>query len=623
MKLTNDKLKMNETWFVNNFYPFKDQTEIRVVFQPSKIINSAKLIAYAESKGCLTKEQVELLNNVFGSQPTIKGKFTRNKTDLLKNIFSINLKVSTTGKEEDNKLFYCVNQSGRDLLPVGQFYNFIFHSEGNFYGISASNFVSRLKNVSKETDTKDSTLTSDLIKILNTEEKVNYGFDILKKEKFKCGALSIAKVLISLFPNLNMQRITELCDYIKSEMIVEASKNVIDKDIIELKGDLITYFYNHKNYFADGGSLGNSCMRYDNATELIRFYANNPTSISMLVLVKNKKICARTILWKSVKGEVFCDRFYSNDTKYETRIVGYCKKKEYKTIYSSNEGTYGMTYSTDCVVQLDKFEIKGSYYPYFDSMYTLDLINKLIAVNSTVLTDYLIKNKKDYIVKDVYRAGANGGSTSMGNVSLSKNGNNNILYVLDSEHRNIGSLSSSTIITKPKLKIINRNNLIVINQNDKVELKWCADTLIKKYNSLRPTLVLQEIKNKSYYVIKYYDKKFTIYSSYHKMHILISQSIYVNKINSYVIKNIVTTTEFKNYLHLASLRKLFGGKLVKIKEEYLTDLKEQLSLLPLKISLMDIRKSRVYSISAKNITNEGVTIKNIVVPFKHLRFIKK
>jgi hypothetical protein len=152
---------------------------------------------------------------------------------------------------------------------------------------------------------------------------------------------------------------------------------------------------------------------------------------------------------------------------------------------------------------------------------------------------------------------------------------------------------------------------------------WCENTLIKKYNSIRPTLVLSKDPNiQSRYILKFYDKQYVIYSTYHKLYILKTDSQYVPVIKTYVLKDIISSSTFQAYLKVSKLRKLYGGKLVKITPDYLRSLKEQINKLPFKESLMDLRQSRVYNISAKNILWNGVRIKGILIPYKQLRFVK-
>jgi hypothetical protein len=76
-------------------------------------------------------------------------------------------------------------------------------------------------------------------------------------------------------------------------------------------------------------------------------------------------------------------------------------------------------------------------------------------------------------------------------------------------------------------------------------------------------------------------------------------------------------------MKISYLRKKYSNKLIKICPETIESLKAQIKLLPFKESLIDVRKSRIYNVSTKNISLEGIKIKGILFPFKQLRFVKK
>ncbi len=106
-----------------------------------------------------------------------------------------------------------------------------------------------------------------------------------------------------------------------------------------VKGEEIRRLYNEKNYHSEGGSLGNSCMRYYYCEDNFDLYVHNK-QISMLVYMNKEtgKISGRAILWGdselySTTGEVikttFMDRIYTNNNKQAKFFHDYAKKNNW------------------------------------------------------------------------------------------------------------------------------------------------------------------------------------------------------------------------------------------------------------------------------------------------------
>jgi len=611
-------IKLEGTKFVNEFYPLMKQSKLKIAFQPMGLLNSNSFDAYTQDKKQYTTEIKEILRCVFVKNENIP-QYVHEIGDM---------KISDSGKEEDVRKVYHINHSYKTNPNLNTFLNFMYYDKGSFYALQPSGFLSNLKSSAyiRETKKYDQEALTYLHKVLNGEDKQNTGNIFLTSFFFKSGKTTLSKILISLFPELDMKYIVELSDFIKTEMLSNKSENEVSKNIFELKGDLATYFYNAKNYIArDEGSLGQSCMRGDGETERIRFYGNNPTNVSLLTNIENKKLLARSILWTDVEGKKFVDRIYCSSSRFGTRLAAYCKSKGYQTIYNGTESEYGIPLNTKCIVKLDSFELKGNNYPYLDTMAYIDIVNKLVSPDHNYLLSYSNTQNSDYIIKNINRLGGVGHYNDCNELKFKRNNSTEMKFLLDSEGQPIrDQLSRYAIIKKPTLCVVNRNNIVTLNNNEKTESTWCEDNLIKKYNSIRPTLIfLGEKRNKVSYNIQYYDKQFVVYSTYHKFYILKKESVYINPLKTFVIKDITNSASFINFTRVSKLRKIYGNKLVKINPVYLDSLKEQISKLPFKESLMDIRKSRVYSIVIKNILCDGVQIKGIIIPFNQLRVVKK
>lgn len=625
------RVKLEDTLFINDFYPFKEATELTIAFAPAKLIQSSAIRKFCESHKDITDQQTMLLDYMFGDTSSIIDTFEHEEDienedyEPEMNWFHRNaaaeMLISETGKGDDRAPFYWMRVP-LSKPQLASALNFMFYSNGNFYGIQPTPFVSQVRSTAYNQETRkyDEDLLKKMFDNFDGEDYYESGYDILNDMRFKCSKSSLSKVLIAILPQLKMEQIVELSDFINTEMLAKKSAAEVGENIFELKGELITYFYNVKNYYyPKEGTLGNSCMRYDNTTEQIRFYANNPDHVALLSYIENKKLLARAVLWEAVDGKKYVDRIYCSSSKYGTKLAGYCKQKGYKTIHYSTSLEYGLEMSKDCVAQLNTFELKNSHYPYLDSMVYIDVVNNLLCPESQPISTYCNTLDKDYIIKNINRGGCDGGY----DIYFGRNNKKGLKYLKDSKGQEIQDyLSRYAIIKKPKLSIVHRNDIITINGNEKVDGDWAEKVLIKRYNSLRPTLSYAG-GNEYRYIIRYMDKQFVTYSNYHKLFVSKKESVFVPSINTYVLEKVIQSSNFQAYVKLFKLKKLYGGKLVRIEPGYLNCIKQQIAILPFKESLMDIRKSRVYSVSVKSILWNGIRIKGILIPFKHLRFVKR
>ena len=411
------RVKLEDTRFVNDFYPFNEASELTIAFNPMKLINSSSLRKFCDAHKDITEQQVILLDYMFGNSSSIEDTFEHEENIGEENYVPemnwfhrsamASIKISETGKVDTPTTFYWVRvPSDKQSIPVAL--NFIFHLNGNFYGLQPTSFVSQLRSTTynKETRNYDEELLTKMFDNFNKDDYYEYGYDILNDMTYKCSKSSLAKVLIAILPQLKMEQIVELSDFISTEMLASKSAAEVGENIFEMKGELITYFYNVKNYYyPKEGSLGNSCMRYDNTTEQIRFYANNPDHVALLSYIENKKLLARAVLWEAVDGKKYVDRIYCSSSKYGTKIAGYCKQKGYKTIHYTTSLEYGLEMSKDCVTKLNTFELKNSHYPYLDSMTYIDVINNLLCPESSPISKYCSGLGKDYIIKNINRNG--------------------------------------------------------------------------------------------------------------------------------------------------------------------------------------------------------------------------
>jgi hypothetical protein len=154
------------------------------------------------------------------------------------------------------------------------------------------------------------------------------------------------------------------------------------KDLEEVNGyDIVTY-YNSDSYI-DGedtsGTLGNSCMRYEECGEYVQFYADNPKVCSLLILKDEEgdKIRGRALVWKLSRPEdrVFMDRIYTVDSYDEELFKSYAKKNGwlYKVRQNSSDGEYIMDTKDDTkeyktLIVRNVNDSSTDKYPYMDTL---------------------------------------------------------------------------------------------------------------------------------------------------------------------------------------------------------------------------------------------------------------
>jgi hypothetical protein len=611
--------KILNSKFVKAFYN-TDNEKVLIAFEPTLLIKSSTLKRYLDTISILDDEQRTLIDHVFGDEGIPKIELT--DEEFLNQQCTFDMCISSTGKEERERPFYIVPTTNKKKsTSKTQIANFIYLENQVFHGMYANKFSNNIysSGFNRELNTFDKELLDEILRIADSKEWMDV---IFKSEK-----LTLSKVLISLLPNLPTATLTALTDFINSEILSTTSGEDKYADVHELKGDTITYFYNSKNYrYQNDGNLGASCMRGDGQTEQVKFYANNPTNVSLLTYIKDKKLLARTVLWTAVDGKKYCDRIYCSMTQYGTLLAAYCKGKEYKTVYSGSSNEYGIEYDRNCVVKLDSYELKNNNYPYLDSMYYIDILNKHICPEQSPLCSYLAEKGINYLVKSIQRSGPMGRVPEGGDVYLQIGESSHLKYLKDGQGNQVtGHLNRYAIIRKPIVSIVPKETIITINDMDRVDYRWCENTLIDRYNSIRPTLLckgkgVQKIG--TVYLIRFYDKQFIVFSQYHKIHIRKQDAVFVKQVNSYVLKNVIEGDEFQHYLKFNRYRKIYAGKLIKISSEGLENIRNQINLLPFHESLIDIRKSRVYNVKVENIFENGIKIKGFIVPYKYIRFVR-
>jgi hypothetical protein len=124
------------------------------------------------------------------------------------------------------------------------------------------------------------------------------------------------------------------------EIFVNGFKAAYDKintkeDSIRIvSGEDIRYWYFEERYCdatrRSRGSLGKSCMRYDEAQDYLNIYVKNPDVCKLVIQVdEGNKLLSRALLWETTNNSLYLDRvYYTNDS--DNQLLASWTKEKFK-----------------------------------------------------------------------------------------------------------------------------------------------------------------------------------------------------------------------------------------------------------------------------------------------------
>ncbi|HSH52471.1 MAG TPA: hypothetical protein VK982_12175, partial [Bacteroidales bacterium] len=196
----------------------------------------------------------------------------------------------------------------------------------------------------------------------NLTDRFVYG-----EEKLKFDTISTGKLLSALFNKHNASESEKLKNYCT---LVEKEKQKNTDFIKEIKGSLIDYYYNERNYTSKkNDSLHDSCLRRNPS---VRFFSLFPDNISMLASFdEDNKLTGRALLWTGInvetgKKERVMDRIFYDSPDTQLDFVTYAKFNNLKTAYRGDE-RIGLEHTTDVKIILPKKNLVN----------ILDYVNKI------------------------------------------------------------------------------------------------------------------------------------------------------------------------------------------------------------------------------------------------------
>ena len=156
-----------------------------------------------------------------------------------------------------------------------------------------------------------------------------------------------------------------------------------DFELVE--GEDIRDWYCEDTYYKCEGTLGNSCMRYENCSNYFDLYVENA---KMLISKRNGKLTGRAIVWELENGTILMDRVYTCFDYLTNCFIDYAKDhkwwyRENQCLLSTGDSQYWFSpedgYS-QCTSQEFSIKLPRSYeyFPYVDSFRYL--------INNTITT---------------------------------------------------------------------------------------------------------------------------------------------------------------------------------------------------------------------------------------------
>lgn len=160
------------------------------------------------------------------------------------------------------------------------------------------------------------------------------------------------------------------------EKDIEVFNNLLKANMISLgefklvSGSDITKYYHEDNYYKLSGTLGRSCMRYNECQPYFKLYEDHA---KMLVYFKNDLVMGRAIVWE-IDGNTYMDRVYTCEDYLEDQFIEYAKlNKWYRRINNSlldtgeDQEWYDPNGNTVSPCLTIKLKHRYDYYPYVDS----------------------------------------------------------------------------------------------------------------------------------------------------------------------------------------------------------------------------------------------------------------
>jgi hypothetical protein len=170
-----------------------------------------------------------------------------------------------------------------------------------------------------------------------------------------------------------------------------------------VKGNDIMYYYNEEQYESDLGTLGNSCMMYDECASYINFYSINTDKVSLLIMKSKEsensdKIIGRALVWNldQPSGRTYMDRIYTSKDHDVENFKKYAKDKGWLYKFKQNmEADEKIVDTVNNITEFITLVVKGMNipdpdnpaFPYLDTLKYYSPTLKTLTNNQKILQE--------------------------------------------------------------------------------------------------------------------------------------------------------------------------------------------------------------------------------------------
>lgn len=287
-----------------------------------------------------------------------------------------------------------------------------------------------------------------------------------------------------------------------------------------VSGEDIIHWYNGDNYSNGNGKLNNSCMKHNRCTNYIRFYANNPDKVRLLILKDNKNddlIKGRALLWNTSvpNNRIFMDRIYTVNDYDEYFFIDYAEKNGW--IYKSKQSMENEISFIDSKNKIDIYHIQvdgfinNDKYPYMDTLkyYNID--------------DELLSNK-EYSNDDIFLEDTYGGYEGSNRIYVE-------YYGMSYDEEDLISCSNGEYRLSDDCEYSDYyGEYIDINDDDYIRCDLCYD-----YDCLRLENDIVNVYDNDETATRDYADNYLEWSNYHNAYLI--DSVWSDYHNSFIYKD--------------------------------------------------------------------------------------
>jgi hypothetical protein len=249
------------------------------------------------------------------------------------------------------------------LITSNEFKNYLFEIGDNVSSKLIGLIDRDIKTDYNFLDLSDEKNKISFVSDSQAQRKISQGVD-LKSIFNKNNKTTIGRIIKGILADNNIKATDkEVEDFVNKFKAKWEYKNMQEDSIKIVSGEDIRFWYLEDNYCSDTvnlgrGSLGKSCMRYEDCQEYFDIYVNNPEQVKMVIFLDGEdKLRARALLWETSDGP-YLDRVYYTLDSEETLL------RDWTTKYLGKEIN-----KIDARKSFVKLNSGGEYsaYPYMDS----------------------------------------------------------------------------------------------------------------------------------------------------------------------------------------------------------------------------------------------------------------